>query len=207
MKSAFLLYEGIEPIDLGAIGTISMAKRVIPSLEYFTVAESMFPVVLANGLRILPDFEFAAVPQFDVLMIPGGPGWKKASENDSIKRFIASQGNETVLCSFCTGAMILASAGVLEGLRATTKREVTGAERPPLHDLSVRFPGIETMHALLVDEGRIVTGGGVSLCVDTVIYLLSKRFGRPAVDEVLRIMEYAAAHESNLARLPTVIAH
>lgn len=204
MKSAFLLYENVEPIDLGAIGVISMAQRVIPTLSYFTVAESRDPVMLANGLRVLPDWGFDEAPAFDVLMVPGGPGWRMAAENPQIRQFISSQNKRVTLCSFCTGAMILAACGVLDGLQATTKREVVGAERSPLEELSERFPQIQSSYTLVADSGSIITGGGVTLCIDTVLYLLAKRFGPESVSEVARIMEYSAALEANRSRLPII---
>lgn len=205
MKSAFLLYEGVEPIDLGAIGTISMARRIIPDISYFTIAESLDPVTFANGLRVLPDCDFAQPRDFDVLMVPGGPGWKSACENPAIRGFIASQKSNVTICSFCTGAMILAAAGVLDGLEATTKCEVAGLERSPLAELSEQFPDIQASHALVVDNGSVITGGGVTLCVDAVMYLLAKHFGEQAVAEVARIMEYAAARGANQQRLPTIV--
>lgn len=200
MHMTFLLYEGIEPVDLAAIGVISMARRVIPQLSYETVSFDRQPVSLANGLQVLPSRSFDEVSEVDVLLVPGGPGWRAASNDARVLAFVRRVASDALVCSVCTGAMILAEAGVLDGLRATTKFEVVPPEKSPLEELQQRYPAIRTEPALIVDNGRVVTGGGVTLCIDAVLYLLEKRFGKEAAHEVARIMEYGAARSANRQR-------
>ena len=207
MRMTFLLYEGVEPVDLAAIGVISMARRVLPELSYETVAITKEPVVLANGLRVLPDRALDEVDAVDVLVVPGGPGWRSASQDVRILDFVRRVARKDLVYSVCTGAMVLAEAGVLDGLHATTKVEVVDPEVSPLQEMRDRFPSISTAAALVVDNGRVVTGGGVTLCIDATLYLLETRFGRKATEEVARIMEYSAArvaNEQRLARSPTL---
>lgn len=201
MHVTFLLYEGIEPVDLAAIGVISMAKRIVPELSYETVAARREPVVFSNGLLVMPSKTFDEVKDVDVLLVPGGPGWRKASQDPAIQAFARRVAPGATLCSVCTGAMILAEAGLLDGKSATTKVEVVPPEVSPLRELRERFPAVQTKHALLVDDGQVITGGGVTLCIDAVLYLLEKRFGEEAANEVARIMEYTAARSANKARL------
>jgi transcriptional regulator GlxA family with amidase domain len=197
MHVTFLLYEGIEPVDLAAIGVVSMAKRVIPELAYETVAATTEPVRFSNGLQVLPARTFDAVRTVDVLLVPGGPGWRAASRDPAVLAFIRRVAPSATVCSVCTGAMILAEAGLLDGLAATTKVEVVPPERSPLAELRERHPAVRAEHALLVDAGAVITGGGVTLCLDAMFYLLEKRYGAVATDEVARIMEYGAAREAN----------
>lgn len=204
MHMTFLLYEGIEPVDLAAIGVISMARRVIPGLSYETVSFDRQPVLLANGLQVLPGRSFDEISEVDVLLVPGGPGWRAASTDERVLKFVRRVADGAIVCSVCTGAMILAEAGVLDGLRATTKFEVVPPEASPLKELQERYPSIRSDAALIVDNGRVVTGGGVTLCIDATLYLLEKRFGKEAVAEVARIMEYGAARAANLQRLVSV---
>jgi transcriptional regulator GlxA family with amidase domain len=91
-------------------------------------------------------------------------------------------------------------------LRATTKFEVVPPEPSPLDELRQRYPAVRSEAALVVDNGRVVTGGGVTLCIDAVLYLLEKRFGKQAVDEVARIMEYGAARAANSRRFASTAA-
>lgn len=200
MHMTFLLYEGIEPVDLAAIGVVSMARRVIPELGYQTVSFDRAPVTLANGLQVLPNRSFEEVREVDVLLVPGGPGWRAASQDARVLEFVRRVAPEALVCSVCTGAMILAEAGVLDGLRATTKFEVVPPETSPLDELRQRYPAIRTEPALVVDNGRVLTGGGVTLCIDAVLYLIEKRFGPAPAAEVARIMEYGAAREANRLR-------
>ncbi len=206
MELTFLLYPGVEPIDLAAIGVISMARRVIPALSYQTVAVSAAAVELSNGLRVLPDRSFDELRHADVLLVPGGPGWRAASQDEQTLAFIRRLAPAcTTVASVCTGAMILAAAGVLDGLDATSKVEVVPPELPPLTELAQAYPTVRTRKALVVDTGRVVTGGGVSLCIDTTLHLLAGRFGAKRAAEVARILEYGAAQAANQARLPTVV--
>ncbi|WP_076998841.1 DJ-1/PfpI family protein [Variovorax sp. KK3] len=206
MKFAFLLYDGVEPIDLAAIGVVSMAKRVVPELEYLTVAADTALQRMSNGLRVVPDFGFADCPPFDVLIVPGGPGWVQASEDPAIREFLRRRGDGTLLVSICTGAMLLAKAGLLDGRSATTKREVRPPEVSPLSLLARDHPRIDTRHALMVDNGTVLTGGGVSLCIDAMLHVIATRIGAAQAAEVARIIEYGAAWEANKARLPTLQA-
>ena len=206
MHVSFLLFPGIEPVDLAAIGVISMARRVIPGLSYETVAATAAPVEFSNGLQVVPGTTFDEVESVDVLLVPGGPGWRKASLDPAVQKFIRRVAPGATVCSVCTGAMILAEAGLLEGRQATTKAEVVPPEVSPLQELRERFPAVHAASALLVDTGAVVTGGGVTLCIDATLYLLQKRFGKPAADEVARIMEYSAAWSANRARLQVVDA-
>lgn len=201
MHVTFLLYEGVEPVDLAAIGVISMAKRVIPELSYETVAASADAVQFSNGLMVLPTKTFDEVEAVDVLLVPGGPGWRKASQDPAIQAFTRRVAPSGTVCSVCTGAMILAEAGLLDGKAATTKVEVVLPEVSPIQELRERFPSVKVESALLVDAGQVITGGGVTLCIDATLYLLEQRFGKEATDEVARIMEYSAARKANQARL------
>ena len=200
MRVTFLLYAGVEPVDLAAIGVISMARRVIPQVSYETVAVSREPVVLANGLTVVPDRALSEVDVVDVLLVPGGPGWRAAADDARILAFITRVGPQAQVCSVCTGAMILASAGILDGRQATTKTQVADPETSPLDEMRLRFPRVRASEALVVDSGNVVTGGGVTLCIDATLHLLERRFGRAASDEVARIMEYGAARAANVRR-------
>lgn len=202
MRFGLLLYEDVEPIDLATVGVLSMARRVIPEISYVTLACSDSPVRLSNGLRVVADHNIQKVADLplDVLIVPGGPGWSGPGSAPEILQFLQAVPRQTSLVSVCTGAMILAAAGLLEGLSATTKVEVVAPEDPPLDVMINRYPGISARKALIVDEGRIVTGGGVSLCIDAMLYVLQKHFGAERADEVARILEYRSANQSNISR-------
>src|SRR5271169_6842211 len=153
MKFCVFLYEGMEPIDLATFGVLSMAKRVDASIEITTVAPERGPVMLANGLRVLADHGFADAPDFDVLIVGGGPGWVKQSENPGTLDFLRRAAGRHQIVSVCTGGMILAAAGILDGRRATTKQETVPPEVSPLSVMRDRYPAIHSEYASVVDQG------------------------------------------------------
>ncbi|UCH49577.1 MAG: DJ-1/PfpI family protein [Betaproteobacteria bacterium] len=205
MKFGLLLYPGVEPIDLATVGVLSMAKRVVPQIEYVTVAADAGCVSMSNGLRVMADLSFADAPNLDVIIVPGGPGWEQACRDKNILDYLSRTAKHAKIVSVCTGAMILAAAGLLNGKTVTTKVEVVPPEDPPLDVLTKQYPDIKTRHALIVDEGKIVTGGGVTLCIDTILYIIEREIGAREADEVARIMEYQAARQANAARLAKIV--
>jgi transcriptional regulator GlxA family with amidase domain len=102
--------------------------------------------------------------------------------------------------------MILAASGILDGGPATTKREVVPPEKSPLDLMRTSYPRIDVREAMLVDGGGIVTGGGVSLCIDTTLHLLAALLGQHVADETARIMEYRRAWQANRDGFAPVLA-
>src|SRR5690554_6554610 len=113
MRIAVVLYDFVEPIEIGILGTLSMARRVDPNISYFTVSEHGGVVELQNGLRVETDHDFDQAPTADVVIVTGGPGWKNQVKNERILSFLKSRNEQgTCIASVCTGAMILAAAGL-----------------------------------------------------------------------------------------------
>ncbi len=204
MRAAILIYPDAEPIDLATFGVLSMARRVAPQISMFTVAQESGVVTLANGLRVVADHGYADAPAADVLMITGGAGWRQQAQTPATLDYIRRASRETSVAAVCTGGMIMAAAGVLDGRAATTKREVFGKETSPLALMRERYPAIRALDARIVDCGTILTGGGVTLCIDMTLYLIERFLGAEVARETARIIEYSAALEANAARLPTV---
>ena len=206
MRFGIFIYDGVEPIDLATFGVLSMARRIAPEIEICTIAPQAGPVALANGLKVTADFGIADAPVCDIVIVTGGPGWLAQAEAaptlDHIRRVHASGR----IASVCTGGMILAASGILDGGPATTKREVVPPEKSPLEVMRANYPGIDVREAMLVDEGGVVTGGGVSLCIDTTLYLLADMLGERVADETARIMEYQRARRANRDGFAPVIA-
>ncbi len=180
-----------------------MARRVLPGLRFFLVAERAGEVELANALRVVAQHGMADCPEHDVLIVLGGPGWEAACRSETLLAFVSA--SRRVTASVCTGAMILGAAGLLAGRRATTKREVMPGEARPLDLLAERCRDARIVEARLVDDGRVVTGGGVSLGIDLTLYLLDRLCGPAVADETARILEYRTARAANAASLPDLV--
>jgi transcriptional regulator GlxA family with amidase domain len=198
---AILVYEDVEPIDVGATaGVFSMARRVLPGVTYCVLAQAKGPVRLAGGLTILADEDFRSTRQCDVILVTGGPGWQQQLGNAALLAFLRQQPAER-LASVCTGALILAAAGVLRGRRATTRRLALGSEGAAPQQLLGNCDQVESVVAALVEDGGVVTGGGVALAIDTALYLLGRLYGEEAREEVARSIEYDRALAANHAFL------
>ena len=197
MQFGIFIYDGVEPIDLATFGVLSMARRIAPEIEICTIAPQAGPVALANGLKVTADFGIDDAPSCDLVIVTGGPGWVKQAEAPATLDYIRRVRASGRIASVCTGAMILAASGILEGGPATTKREVVPPETSPLEVMRANYPEIEVRAAMLVDRGGLVTGGGVSLCIDTTLHLLADMLGQHTADETARIMEYQRAWRAN----------
>jgi transcriptional regulator GlxA family with amidase domain len=199
MRFGIFIYDGVEPIDLASFGVLSMARRIAPEIEICTIAPAAGLVRLANGLQVVAEFGIDNAPTCDLVIVTGGPGWTEQARAPATLDYIRRVHAGRKIASVCTGAMILAASGVLDEIPATTKRAVVPPETSPLAVMRASYPRIDVREALLVDAGGVVTGGGVSLCIDTTLYLLAKMLGNHVADETARILEYERARAANLA--------
>jgi transcriptional regulator GlxA family with amidase domain len=193
-----VVYEGVEPIDVGGtVGVISMAKRVIPHLDYVVLAEKAGPVKLAGGLIVLADTDFTHAPLCDTYVVTGGPGWPEQTENRAMLDFLRSL-RPSHLASVCTGALILAASGQLAGKAVTTRRNAVGLEsNAPIDLLAAHGQLSATPAAAIVDDNGTITSGGVSLAIDGTLYILGKLYGEVIRDEIASIIEYDRAFAAN----------
>jgi transcriptional regulator GlxA family with amidase domain len=192
------IYDGVEPIDLATYGVLSMARRVAPEIEICTIAPRSGPVALASGLKVVADYGIDDAPPCDLVIVTGGPGWTAQAEATSTLQFIRRVHASGRIASVCTGGMILAASGILDGGPATTKREVVPPEVSPLKAMRAKYPRIDVREAVLVEQEKgVVTGGGVSLCIDTTLHLLADMLGQHVADETARIIEYERALRAN----------
>ena len=171
MRFGIFIYDGVEPIDLATFGVLSMARRIVPEIEICLIAPYAGPVTLASGLKVIADFGIDDAPPCDLVIVTGGPGWSAQAEASATCQYIRRVHATGRIASVCTGGMILAASGILDGGPATTKREVVPPEISPLEVMRTKYPDIDVQEALLVDRGGgVVTGGGVSLCIDTTLH-------------------------------------
>lgn len=193
MPTTFLIhvYDEVEPIDIGAtFGVLSMAKRVDPEIEMALVAKRPGNVRLANNLEIVAPYGIANCPRGDVLMILGGAAWPQESQDSETLEFIRSFSKEGIVASVCTGALIVAGSGLLDGKTATTRRFAPAGVETPLQQMKSLYPQIKQTEARFVDSGTVITGGGVVLAVDTTLHLIARLRGADVAKETARIIEY-----------------
>jgi len=207
VQFGIFIYDGVEPIDLATFGVLSMARRIAPEIAICTIAPRAGPVALANGLKVTADFGIDDAPRCDLVIVTGGPGWTVQAETPATIAYIRRVHAASRIASVCTGGMILAASGILNDGPATTKREVVAPETSPLEVMRNLYPRVDVREAMLVDRsGRLVTGGGVSLCIDTTLHLLAIMLGERVADETARILEYQRAWRANREAFAPVLS-
>jgi transcriptional regulator GlxA family with amidase domain len=207
VQFGIFIYDGVEPIDLATLGVLSMARRIAPEIAICTIAPRAGTVALANGLKVIADFGIDDAPPCDLVIVTGGPGWTEQAKAPATLDYIRRVHASHRIASVCTGGMILAASGVLDGGPATTKREVVPPEISPIEVMRTTYPRIDVREAMLVERaGGVVTGGGVTLCIDTTLHLLAGMLGEHVADETARIMEYRRAWRANREGFAPVLA-
>jgi len=185
---AILIFDDVEVLDFcGPFEAFSVASRFTEpaAFQVVTVAERAGPVLARGGLSVNPHHRLADCPPPDVLLVPGGLGTRKEMHNPALIDWIqqASAKAELVL-SVCTGALLLAKAGLLDGLGATTHH---GA----LDLLRQTAPKTE-VHAdrRVVDNGRVVCSAGIAAGIDMSLHVVGRLLGKEVAVRTARQMEY-----------------
>lgn len=180
-KAAILVFNGVEIIDFAGPYEVFGAA----GFDVYTVGETKEPVTTAMGLKIVPRYAFADAPAADVLVVPGG-GVDAAQKNEALLTWVTqTAGRAQKAMSVCNGAFILASAGLLDGLSATTTAH-------HLDRLKSQFPRIAAVVSdqRFVDNGKIVTTGGLSAGIDGALHLVARLRGQGFAQAVALAIEY-----------------
>lgn len=186
-----LCFDGFEELDaIGPYEVLQVAASRGVSLDVSLVTlEARDRVTAANGLRIDPDGVLSVAAPPDVVVVPGG-GWNDRgsagawaeAERGAVPDALAGlHGAGTTLAAVCTGGMLLARAGVLDGRPAVTH---AGA----LDDL--REAGAEVVDARYVDDGDVLTAGGITAGLDLALRLIERLADAETADAVATHMEY-----------------
>lgn len=190
----FLLFEEFESLDVvGPYDVLSMtnASQGRDVFDLRMVSEDGEPVRALHGLTVVPDYSFDTCPDLDFLVVPGGPSSVTRPFGESHPEVIEwlqqrVPASRQVL-SICTGALLLAQAGLLDGLYVTT-------HHGDLAWLKQNFPAVLVMPGARYtkgnDIGHILTSAGVSAGMDLAFYFVSKLLGREAAAKTAGVMEY-----------------
>ncbi len=183
---AVVLFDDAEELDFaGPWEVFTMLRHVIDDApRVFTVSQDGGPVTCAKGLRVQADHSFDNCPQADVVVIPGGSGTRRERDNATMLDFIRRLDKDAeVVTSVCTGSFILASAGLLDGRRATTHWASIGNLQ--------KYENVQVVDVdRYVDEGHVVTASGVSAGIDMALYLIGRLWSPKTARSVQKNMEY-----------------
>jgi transcriptional regulator GlxA family with amidase domain len=195
------VFKDAEIVDFAAPhGVFSVARRFDPELDAFLIADAMRPVQAQAGFTVLPNYSFADRPAMDAFLIPGGFGTRQELHNERLHAFIRELPESTMLTSVCTGSWIYGTMGLLDGIAATNRKEPDRVEanppgKVPIDRLADIAPACRISRARVVDQGRIVTAGGICSGMEMGFHLLRRAgYDEGLISEVARVMEYSDAY-------------
>ena len=205
MNVDVLLYDGFDELDgIGPYEVFDYAMDFAGEgderagrVRYVTL-EARDSVTASHGTRVgvdgvLADPESADAP--DLLVVPGGgwsardedaSAWAEAQKGDVPRALAAHHAAGTRIASVCTGSMLLAEAGVTDGRRAVTHASAIE---------ELRESGAEVVDARVVDDGDLLSAGGVTSGIDLALYVVEREFGAEVADRVATVIEYERRYE------------
>jgi len=187
------LYNEIEVLDFaGPFEVFSTASRVSSRISedsenlfnVFTVANDQKSILARGGLKITPTHSISNHPEINLLIIPGGIVTDELEKNHIVSWILNTSNSADITGSVCTGAFLLAKAGLLKSKRATTHWE-------DIDDLISMFPDIKIKkNVRWVDEGKIVTAAGISAGIDMSLHLVSRMANNKLARLTAKQMEF-----------------
>jgi transcriptional regulator GlxA family with amidase domain len=187
IQIAIAIFEGAEELDfVGPWEVVASWRHLYPDdVDVFLVGEDASAVTCAKGMRVLPDRTWDTLGQVDVLIYPGGRGTRVQLGDERIRsRLQRMQQQGTLMTSVCTGALVYADAGLLDGRPATTYWSA-------FDELLPLGQGIEPRpQDRFVDTGTVVTAAGVSAGIDVALHLVGRLGSPEKAREVRRYIQY-----------------
>jgi transcriptional regulator GlxA family with amidase domain len=188
LNTAILIFDEVEVLDFaGPFEIFNVANEVEGKklFNVYTLSEFGETINARNGLKIVPDHTILNCPKPDILIIPGGIGRKVQMFNEAILKWINFLFNDlTYLVSVCTGAFVIGKAGLLKGLKATT-------HHASYDEFESVFPEtVLVRNVNYVDNGKIITAGGISNGIKASLHLLDKISGEELGKKTAQEMEY-----------------
>ena len=186
-RIAFLIFPRMTVLDL--IGGYDALRRVAtmgidPEVRHRIIGTEP-EIADDSGLVVKADGVYEDLSGFDLLYVPGGVGTRALASDRRCIDYLRTWGPSRPLASVCTGALLLGAAGYLQGRRATTHHNAFDLLRPLCREV--------VTDQRVVDEGQVVTAGGVASALDLGLYLVEKFWGAPAREKIAAQMAYRAS--------------
>jgi transcriptional regulator GlxA family with amidase domain len=181
---AIVLFEEFEVLDV--FGPIEMLGMYPEMFDLHLVAQQAGEISSAQGPRSVVDAEFSDPFQYDILLVPGGRGTRREVDNHVILKWLESQSKSaSFITSVCTGSAVLAKAGILDGVRATSNKM-------SFEWVTTQGPNVEWIsQARWVEDGNIFTSSGVSAGMDMTLALINRILDRKSSDDAALWAEYS----------------
>lgn len=182
LRFGILAFPNVQQLDLTGPYEVFASME---GVQVYLVWKDLSPVVSATKLPLQPTVTFNDCPPLDVLCVPGGSGVNALLEDETVLAFIRKQAADArYVTSVCTGALVLGAAGLLKGRKATTHWYA--------HDFLARFGAVPT-EGRIVQDGNLITAGGVTAGIDFGLAVVAALSGREAAEIIQLSLEYAPA--------------
>ena len=189
MNIGIYIYNQAEVLDFsGPFEVFSTASRICQGnnpFNVFLISEVGNEVIARAGFKVIADYGFHNHPEMDVFVVVGGVYTDEIKKHKVIE-WISNQAKKTpVVASVCTGAFLLAKAKVLNNQKVTTHWE-------DIADMRTMFPRLKVIENVRwIDEGDLITSGGISAGIDMSLYLVSKLHSLALAEQTAKQMEFS----------------
>ncbi len=178
------LWDGVEELDFAGPYEVltAWARDSERPITVRTVAAAPDAVSCSHGLKVIPDVTWDEVGKLDLFLLPGGNTRPLQADDGFLQRMRDLAGSGTLMTSVCTGALVYAKAGLLDGRPATT--HWSALESLGGYDVRV------DPDARFVDDGDVVTAAGVSAGIDMALHLIARLESVERAQAVRRYIQY-----------------
>lgn len=183
-RIAFIVFPRMTLLDF--VGGYDVLRRVAgmridPDVAHRVIGTEA-EVADDSGLTVKADGVYEDLAGFDLLYVPGGIGTRALVHDARFVPYLRTWGAARPVAGVCTGALLLGAAGYLEGRRATTHHNAYDMLRPMCREV--------VTDQRVVEDGLVVTAGGVTSALDLGLYLVEKHWGAPAREKIAAQMAY-----------------
>ena len=193
-----VLFEGFELLDV--FGPLEMFGLAADHFEIRLISESGGVVASRQGPKSVCDDSFNTAPAIDVLLVPGGIGTRGEVNNPVMLNWLKERSQQAELvASVCTGSALLAKAGVLDGLRATSNKQAFAWASSQSEKVQWQ------QQARWVEDGKVFSSSGVSAGIDMALAVIAKLVSQQAAEEAASFAEYSWQRDANCDPFASVV--
>lgn len=180
-----VLFDGFESLDVFGPAEAYGMRDLNDVFRLVTVARERGAIASAQGLKAVADFDLADCPALDMIMVPGGAGTRTEVDNATLLSWLRERAERAeIVSSVCTGAALLARAGLLDDRRATSNKRA-------FDWVKTQGPKVNWVaQARWVEDGKFVTSSGVAAGIDMTLAIIARLCGENKANEVAIAMEY-----------------
>ena len=193
-----LLFEGFELLDV--FGPLEMYGMAADHFDIRLICEHGGVIASRQGPKSIVDSSFCDAQEFDLLLVPGGPGTRHEVGNQVLLDWLKDQSQRaTLVTSVCTGSALLAKAGVLDGLRATSNKQAFAWASSQSEKVQWQ------QQARWVEDGKVFSSSGVSAGIDMALAVIAKLVSQQAAEEAAIFAEYSWQRDANCDPFASVV--